>query len=313
MRFHIVMLKTLKDLFSIKRSLVFLIISLIPVFIFANVSQREAVFNFKVMTLPMQIQMMNGIFIIMSFIWIAGIPLVLLAAMTCGSFISKEEQDGTLLLLASKPIRRYEIIIGKFFAFLVSTMILELIAFLLAPLLTFNLLDLDPSALTSMLNMVPSLYLYSLFVTFVFGAISATLSVLSRNRVKVVMVLVALTILIYFGFSIIRGWTVPLGVYDKYGMNYFDVNYQLGNSYVFFLEQSGVKIMPPIQGILGQFTGVYEATDPEMVFDPDLGAMPSSLELKKYNTPLVSLSIWLGLAVFLLVTGILKFEKKEIY
>jgi len=54
------------------------------------------------------------------------------------------------------------------------------------------------------------------------------------------MVLVALTILIYFGFSIIRGWTVPLGVYDKYGMNYFDVNYQLGNSYVFFLEQSGV-------------------------------------------------------------------------
>lgn len=313
MRFHIVMLKTLKDLFSIKRSLVFLIISLIPVFIFANVSQREAVFNFKVMTLPMQIQMMNGIFIIMSFIWIAGIPLVLLAAMTCGSFISKEEQDGTLLLLASKPIRRYEIIIGKFFAFLVSTMILELIAFLLAPLLTFNLLDLDPSALTSMLNMVPSLYLYSLFVTFVFGAISATLSVLSRNRVKVVMVLVALTILIYFGFSIIRGWTVPLGVYDKYGMNYFDVNYQLGNSYVFFLEQSGVKIMPPIQGILGQFTGVYEATDPEMVFDPDLGAMPSSLELKKYNTPLVSLSIWLGLAVFLLVAGILKFEKKEIY
>jgi len=265
------------------------------------------------MTLPMQIQMMNGIFIIMSFIWIAGIPLVLLAAMTCGSFISKEEQDGTLLLLASKPIRRYEIIIGKFFAFLVSTMILELIAFLLAPLLTFNLLDLDPSALTSMLNMVPSLYLYSLFVTFVFGAISATLSVLSRNRVKVVMVLVALTILIYFGFSIIRGWTVPLGVYDKYGMNYFDVNYQLGNSYVFFLEQSGVKIMPPIQGILGQFTGVYEATDPEMVFDPDLGAMPSSLELKKYNTPLVSLSIWLGLAVFLLVAGILKFEKKEIY
>ncbi|MHA1827646.1 MAG: ABC transporter permease, partial [Candidatus Heimdallarchaeaceae archaeon] len=176
MRFHIVMLKTLKDLFSTKRSLVFLIISLIPVFIFANVSQREAVFNFKVMTLPMQIQMMNGIFIIMSFIWIAGIPLVLLAAMTCGSFISKEEQDGTLLLLASKPIRRYEIIIGKFFAFLVSTMILELIAFLLAPLLTFNLLDLDPSALTSMLNMVPSLYLYSLFVTFVFGAISATLS-----------------------------------------------------------------------------------------------------------------------------------------
>jgi len=164
-----------------------------------------------------------------------------------------------------------------------------------------------------MLNMVPSLYLYSLFVTFVFGAISATLSVLSRNRVKVVMVLVALTILIYFGFSIIRGWTVPLGVYDKYGMNYFDVNYQLGNSYVFFLEQSGVKIMPPIQGILGQFTGVYEATDPEMVFDPDLGAMPSSLELKKYNTPLVSLSIWLGLAVFLLVAGILKFEKKEIY
>lgn len=313
MRFHIVMLKTLKDLFSIKRSLVFLIISLIPVFIFANVSQREAVFNFKVMTLPMQIQMMNGIFIIMSFIWIAGIPLVLLAAMTCGSFISKEEQDGTLLLLVSKPIRRYEIIIGKFFAFMVSTMILELIAFLLAPLLTFNLLDLDPSALTSMLNMVPSLYLYSLFVTFVFGAISATLSVLSRNRVKVVMVLVALTILIYFGFSIIRGWTVPIGVYDKYGMNYFDVNYQLGNSYVFFLEQSGVKIMPPIQGILGQFTGVYEATDPEMVFDPDLGAMPSSLELKKYNTPLVSLSIWLGLAVFLLVAGVLKFEKKEIY
>lgn len=315
MRFHIVMLKTLKDLSSLKRNLIFLVLCLAPVFAMSVIMKAEAVFKSGAMSLTMQTQIIAGIFIVLSFIWLAGVPLALLAAFTCANFISKEEADGTLLLLVSKPVRRFEIILGKFLAFLINVALLELIVLLSAPLIIFNLMGIDPFVLDYLLRLVPSIFLFSMFVAFIFGAISTTLSVFSKNSAKTVIVLVALVILIYFGFPfVVRGWTTPSGIYDKYGLNYIDVNYHLGNSYILFL--GNCKIMPPLQAAVGQFTGVYEGgtgRDPTGFYDSDLAAMRPSMELKSYNPPAFSLGIWLALSILIFVGGLLTFERKEIY
>jgi hypothetical protein len=111
---------------------------------------------------------------------------------------------------------------------------------------------------------------------------------------------------------IVRGWFISLGYYDVAGFSYLDVNYHLGNSYLFFLESTGFRLMPIYQGILGQFTGTYEAIDAGKIFDRDIGAMPPSLEAKNYNSPMVSLIIWLIISFVLLFLGIVRFERKEI-
>ena len=315
MRFHIVMLKTLKDLLSLKRSLIFLLLCLVPVFVISGAVKEGGPFNFAAMSLAMQTQTVGGLFIVLSFVWLAGVPIALLAAFTCANFISKEEADGTLLVIVSKPVRRHEIILGKFLAFLVNAALLELIVLLFAPLLFFNMAGIDPSVLDYLLGLVPFIFLYSMFIAFIFGAISTALSVLSRSSAKIVIALVALVILVYFGFPFFIRLPAE-SIYDRYGLSYFDVNYHLGNSYLLFLGDH--KIMPTFQAALGQFAGVYDAgaaypAGPESIYDPDLAAMPPSLELKTYTHPVISLGAWLVLSLLIFVGGLLRFERKEIY
>ncbi|UCD04144.1 MAG: ABC transporter permease subunit [Candidatus Woesearchaeota archaeon] len=314
MRFQVIMSKTLKDLFSIKRSILFLItitaIPLIGAMLFMESDFGEL--TLASMTLAMQNQMVLGFFMIMSFMWIAGIPLVLLAIVTCGDSISKEQQDGTLLVLVSKPVRRYEIVIGKFLAFIISAILLEVIALLISALVIFSVMDIDIFIFNNILGLMPSVFFYSLFVVFIFGAIATGFSSLFKNRIKTIITLAGITILIFFGFMVIRTWTEPLGIYEDYGLNNIDVNYHLGNSYVLFIQSSGTRIMPIYQGILGTFTGTYDATEVENLFDDDIGAMPPSLEEKDYTSPPVSMLIWIILASLALILGILKLERKEI-
>jgi len=156
MMFHAIMIKTLKDMFSIRRSILFIIAVMIVPIIGSGIFNENS--QVSLMTLAMQDQMVVGFFIIISFIWIAGIPLVMLAGVTCGDFISKEDADGTLLLLVSKPVRRYEIIIGKFLAFMLSAVLLEAIALLLSALLISGVMESDVYIFSNMLGLIPHLF-----------------------------------------------------------------------------------------------------------------------------------------------------------
>ncbi len=310
MRFQVIMFKTLRDLFSIRRSLMFLIGIMIVPLIAGGMMSGDDGGSLSEMTLALQNQMVLGMFIILSFMWIVGIPLVLLASVTCGDFISKEDSDGTLLLLVSKPVARSEIIIGKFLAFMVSAALLELVVLLLSSLLMASTMQLDVYVFNNILSLIPALFMYSIFVSFIFGTIATAFSSIFKSRMKTIMTLVGITILIFFGFMIIRGW---LGAaYESYYLSYMDVNYHLGNSFLFFVDASGVKLVPTYQGVMGQFTGTYDAADINKLFDRDIGAMPPTLEPKDYNTPAASLAIWTFLALALLGLGIFKFQRKEI-
>ncbi len=314
MRFHVIMFKTLRDLFSVRRSVLYLIAIAIPVvfgsYMFVNNPFGD--FSLSEMGLLMQNQMVGSFFVIMSFMWIAGLPLAFLSIATCGDFVSKEQQDGTLLVLVSKPVRRYEIILGKFLAFMVNVALLEAVAFLLSLSLVSSIMNLDTYILNQLLSILPVLFLYSLLVAFVFSSLATAFSSFSRNRIKTLIALVGITILIFFGFTVIRNWTVEYGIYEGYGLNYLDVNYHLGNAYVFLLDSSGMRLMPISQGVLGMFTGVYDLVDFAKLLDRDIGAFPPSLEKKNYVHPVGSISLWPALAVVLLLAGMITLERREI-
>jgi ABC-2 type transport system permease protein len=311
MRFHTVMFKTLGDLFSMRRNLLFLLVVFAASIFISTAISGDQIFNFDSMTMASQIQMVNMLYIIMTFIWIAGIPLALLASVTCGDFISKEEEDGTLLLLVSKPVRRYEIVIGKFLAFMVNILIIQSIVILGTPLILYWILPIDPFVLDTMAGLAPSMILYSLFVSVSFGALATALSCISRSRMKTIILLVALTMAVFFGFIMFRGWMDAAGIYEPYGAM-VDVNYHLGNSYLAFLGSTDYRMSPPLQAVLGSFTGVYDATDPGKLYDKDLGAMYTTLTPNEYASPGFSMLFWLGFAFFMLLLGIIRFQKREV-
>lgn len=319
MKFHIVALKTLKDLFSIKRTMIFLIVSMLCVYVptaaFKAGGPQGSPLQFDKMTLAMQTQMFAGIFTIFSFILLAGIPLVFFCFLTCADFICGEKESGTLLLLVSKPIRRYEIVIGKFLAFFLNAVLLESILLLASPLMISYEFSTDPLILDFLAGLIPQVLLYSIFVILIFGSISTALSALFDNKIKVIVGLVALVLFIYFGFTIIRGYAIPYGIYEKYKLYAFDVNYHLGNVYFLFLEQAkDYRLAPEFQAALGQFTGTYETTTGMAnLFDRDLMALPPTLKLKGYVNPVVSMLLWLFASAILFSIGLLKFERKEIH
>ena len=309
MRFHTITIKTLSDMFRLKRSIIFLIAVMILPFIISSI--MSGLFDFSSMTLANQSQSVAMFYLMIMFVWVAGIPLVLFASVTCGDFITKEENDGTLLLLTSKPVRRYEIVLGKYFAFIINILILELIAIVFTPLIMYWLLPIDPSVLDTMASLIPSLILYSMFIAITFGALATALSCISRSRFKTIMVLVTLTIGIFLGFMFFRGYMVASNIYDPYVV-WEDVNYHMGNSYMFFLDSSGYRITPTSQAMLGMLTGTYDATDPSMLYDQDLGAMFPSIPRTDYIPPILSMLVWSAFTFILLIIGILRFQKREI-
>lgn len=313
MRFHVIALKTLEDLFSFKRSAVFIGLTVLVTMIASNIfTQAVAGSSFESMSLAMQSQMALSLYVILTFMWTTGIPLVMLAGVTCGDFISKEQDDGTLLLLVSKPIRRYEIVLGKLVAFVANAIILELILLILTPMIIFYFMGADVFILETMVKMIPGFLIYAIFVIVAFGSISIALSSLITSRMKTILVVAAVTILIFFGFGMIRTWTLGSGMYETFGFNYVDVNYHLGNSFLMFVSSGDLRISPLTQSIMGEFTGTYIVSSTDETFDSDIGALPSTLDPVGYNSPGTSFFIWLLIAGGFLFLSTVLFERREI-
>jgi len=309
MRFHTVMFKTLEDLFRIKRSIIIIIIMLIiPIAISTVVS---SVFAFDNMSLANQIQTVTMFFIVIVFIWVSGLVLTLIAGITCGDFIAKEENEGTLLLLVSKPVGRHEIVLGKYFAFLINILILEIIGVTLSALIMYWMLPVDPAVLDSMAGLIPAIIFYSMFIAVTFGALATALSCISKSRIKNFLAIIGIVIAVFFGFMLFRSMMSGAGIYDPY-IVWADVNYHMGNSYLSFIDSTGFRMAPPLQATLGMFTGTYSAADPSMLFDVDIGAMFPSIPRTDYLSPMLSLFGWFIFTIALLVFGIFRFQKREI-
>lgn len=99
------------------------------------------------------------------------------------------------------------------------------------------------------------------------------------------------------------GWP---GIYEDYRRYYVDGSYNLGNAYVLMLDRAETgRLTPQSQAWLGITTGAYKAGTEALLttlvgateaFDPDIGAMPPSMERTTYVAPAVSV-------VFILAIG----------
>lgn len=301
MRFHVVLAKALGDLMGLRRTVVVVAGGLVPAVFFSLVVWRET-FQAGTMSLEMQTSFFVGYFIIISFFWMAGFYLAYMVVGTSGlGLVDRERQEGTLLLMVSKPISRTQLLMGKFLALVLATLILQAIILLGSVLVFWVLLGLDVDSATAALRILPWIYLYSILVTLVFGSISIVLStVVGSDTVRSVVFLVILMTVFIAG----PAWrSVSPGTYDSFHVYYIDGSYNLGNAYVLLLDQAETgRMNPTIQGWLGISTGAYEAATEVLMaaflggeaFDPDIGAMPSSLERTDYIPPMVSIGLLLA-------------------
>lgn len=309
-RFHIVTIKTLREISTVRRVipilgftlgfpiLIFFILS-IPPNVGATLSQRS---------LETQFRVVKEFFLLFSFIWISGISLALITGTTTAGFVAKESSERTLIILISKPIRRWEILLGKFIGFLIVGIIIQVVALISAAYSMPLLFSLDAVVLEMLLSLALFTIPYAVFIMMLFGTIGMALSAIFNSPEKASTGPFLLVILVYFGFFIIR--TVASGMYEDYQFYHLDLGYHLGNIFIMFLTSSGITLPPSTQQIFGIFTGVYKLTG---VVDRDQGIASPSLPLTPYYTPLMSLAVWLAISIGLLFAGIFFLEKKEVH
>lgn len=306
MRSQIILEKTLDDLMSPRRTIILIILGTgLMVLLVGGLSSSEN------KSLEAQTQTILDYFTMFAFLWVAGFFLAMAVASTAAGFISKEHDEGTLLILISKPVGRFEIVLGKFFALVISSLLLQGITLCLCVVGLWAMLSLDPYVVRSLLGLLPWVFLYSILVVLVFGSIAVALSSLMRSRTKIMLILMVVVMLTFFIGMVPR--TAFSDAYVSYYLYYGDLGYHLGNTMVLLLDQSsGWRMMPSNQIMMAVFTGTYPFS-PEGSFDPDIGAWPSSLEMTNYVPPLASLAIWITACAGAMVLSAVAMRRKEIY
>ena len=319
MRFQVVMVKALSDLMGLRRTAIVIAGGLVPAVFFSLVVWSET-FRAGTMSLEMQTSFFVGYFIIISFFWMTGFYLAYMVVGTAGlSLVDREREKGTLLLMVSKPISRTQLLLGKFLALVSASLLLQAIILPGSVLLFWALLGLDVDTVAAALKLLPWIFLFSILVTLVFGSISIVLSTVVGSDIVREVVFMLILVGVFAAGPVWR--TMSPNTYDTYHVYYVDGSYNLGNAYVLLLDQAETgRMNPTTQGWLGIATGSYEAAAEVLLaaflggaaFDPDIGAMPSSLERSAYLPPMLSIGLLLVVTVTALGAANFALNRKEV-
>ncbi len=311
-RMMVLFQKTWRDLFNLKKLLILIvIISAIPLLI---VTFARATINPDISPYSASMKILFLMLPMVYFLSFGMIYSIFVGSQSAG-LICEEIEKGTMLILISKPIGRIQIFLGKFLAvFFFAALIALLSTFAIG---WFGVL-IATANMEHFIVMVPRLwflFFYSLYINLIFCSISMALSSIMKSGKKVGGIIIAIVLIAFFGFFMIR--MLASTFYVQYYLYLVDIGYHLGNVFVLFNTIFGA--FPPTsawQIDFSMFTGVFDAPSLfgfggqglDSAQQIDLGGYP----LKNYVSPLNSFLIWTGFSILLLIFGLIKLKTREI-
>jgi ABC-type transport system involved in multi-copper enzyme maturation permease subunit len=310
MGFRSVFWKTLTDLTGWKTLLLFAV----PLVALMAVLPTYFMFHTGSQTHQAAIHNASNQFLAVSFLWTAGFFLAFLAAANAAGFVAKEESDGTLLLLSSKPVSRHQIVLGKLAALVVRTVLLEAVLLTLVAVLFRFALVLEDDALVALLKAVPWIVMYSFLVIAFFGAISVCLSVLTRNLVAIMVIMSCLiTFCFLLGPMIRSGMSDTGNPYVEHHLCYIDPSYHIQNSFVLFQEHAGGGSLVPQYYANGWFGSRAVVAVPGQAGDLGSSALYYPVGPAGQVSPAISAVVMLAVALGATGLAMWAMQRKEIH
>lgn len=300
MGFRSVFEKTLTDLSGWKSAL--LMFPLMTLFMVGSVALACTE---PQVSLQMRTYFTTSQLLLLAYFILSGFFISLLVSASAAGFIAREENDGTLLLLASKPIRRRDILLGKLAALFVRTILLEAVLLVLVALISRFVLHLEENALISFLRAVLWLLFYSVLTILLFGTISVALSALTKNLVVIMVVMAVLVMICFIVGPMIRSM-MPAdgGFYIRYHLYYVDISYHLQNAFVpFWAQASGGEIIPQYSSWFG-FRWIVPHPD---------GGPYDPVRPVGYVSPAASIVVVLLISAAAMALALRAVERKEIH
>jgi ABC-type transport system involved in multi-copper enzyme maturation permease subunit len=306
LRFHIITQRELERIFTLPNALIFLIVATIVPFLVAFLWVDAA--GVKDYPLDIQALMLRDYLFFVTYFWVAGIVLAFFASWIVTDFVAGEVSRGTLLSLITKPIHRWEVILGKFIAYIIFITIMEAIAIFITIYVLVTFSGAHISVMGELVQYIPILLLFALFVALVFGTIPLALSTISKSRVLVMIIMAALVIVMYIVFYIIRSRDPDF--YMDYQLYHFDIGYHMGNIFNSFIETANISLTPTFQEQMGLFAGTHDLGI--SLDEPDQGFQLASIPLTNYYSKAASWVIWTLIPLGLTILALFKLKKKEV-
>lgn len=265
----------------------FVMVYMLVISLGAAASALTVKFLFGSSILQGQIITFTSLFVVFCFFWILGLPHVGWIIYHGTGLIAGERNEGTLLLLFSKPLTRNEIFLGKYLALLFSSLLLgESSIFLSLAVMTVAAFPDDVIALY-LLKLTPYLSLYLFFLTVCISTLSAGLSVFCTSRKKLLFGPAIIVTIIYIILPVLK-YQLEFGLQSKLMfLSYLDPHFHL-NSIFYYLVTLSESIM----------------LSPDLLFKT--AAYPFAV------SPIILLIAWLFLCFFIMILAFKRLNNMDI-
>lgn len=301
----IIIKKTFLDLFTIKKFLLSLLVMILPIFFLFS---PPSSINFGSLSVRQVVDIISSGTLALFFMWTFGIAYTSLIGILGAPLIAEELRSGTMLVLVSKPIKRISIFLGKYVALFVFGCILSFVSLFTALWVIVMIYSGNLIHFMALSRYFLFLFTFSIFLLFIFASIALALSSIFRNPRISSLIIIFLMVFSYLGFPLIQSLFPDF--YESNQLYHFDLNYHLGNIYVYFLEQfKAIEISYVWQKFFVDYTKVYT----KIFFgdiDQNLGF--GTLIKTNFYLPQISLLIWILLSIIFLVFGIIRMRIRDI-
>lgn len=305
----VLIINTFRNLLKWKNTLIYLvIISIVPT-ILSFVLRYEVYKDTN--TLTNQLNTTVGIYYIVVFMWVLGIPYLLNIAAKGIGLIANEISDGTLGLLVSMKIARTKIIFYKWLALFISMLIIGVISILLNYTIITILSNMSDNIKVILAESLPGLVKYMVFLCFIISSLSILISLIIKSKVNAIISITVFIILIFLIMPLFKNFL--MGYYEKYYLYYIDLNYHFSLIYYHFI--SGTNILTPdSQGILSIFMGIFnmeQAIDFDMMMITGKQLM-ATVPVYEYLSLKIIFFVWILIAVLSLGISMRILVKRDI-
>jgi ABC-type transport system involved in multi-copper enzyme maturation permease subunit len=242
------------------------------------------------------------------FFWTLGIAFSIIIIILTSGQISDEIQQGTMIMLISKPVSRAHIFFGKFLGVISYTTMLNFVSVFLSGWVVVLISSANLSHFIATFPLLIFCFGYGIFFELIFVGISFGFSSLVKKTSTILIILFIVVSLGFLGIFMVRTFTGDR-MYQILRLYLVDFNYQFGNIFSYFLELFGVIPKSSLwQSLFSDFSAVYIYSEIDPSQEIDLGG----LERTNYLHPLISFGIYLLISCSLMGISIYQFRKSEI-
>jgi len=244
----------------------------------------------------------------LAFVWLTAFPMVIVAVLVA-SLVAGDLESGTARVLLSKPLGRWELLLGTALGVIAVALAIAVVGLLVGAAALVFTTGVSAQAITGgILAILPGAVVYALLLTTFVTALGVLAAVRTADRLQTAL-LTAVVPVLFFAFVFVR--VLPVGgIYETLHLYVIDVNYQLGNAFVAIQEATGTSFEPATQDAFATVSGVYDTA--AAWEDPLLGGMAGSVPLSGYVPPVASVGAVGVLAVGLAAAAVYRFERMDV-